>query len=583
MLTLRRYQEEAINAVIQRAGAGIRRQLLHLPTGAGKTVIAAALSRKASGRVLMLVDRDELVQQSVEKFGYVWPDEEVGVVKAERDETDRKVVVASVQTLARPQRLARLDSESFTLVIADEAHHATTARHQRVLEGFGMLPDPAPRRLLLGITATPNRSDGHGLGEVFQEVVYHKSIVSLIQEGYLSDVKGVRVETHLDLGRVRITEGDFDTKDLSLAVDTEARNRLIVEAYQRFGEGKKAVVFTVDVAHAMHIAEAFSKVGGIRADWVSGELPLPERRKRLATFHAGGTQVIANAQILTEGWDEPSVACVIMARPTRSATFFIQAVGRGLRLYPGKDYCVVVDVADNRQDLCSLAVLEGITERQKRHRNIEHQAGEGDAESAPLVADWPSGPDHDDELAGAKLIATPLDLLARSLFRWHAETKNKIRLEAGPGQDIYLVRVAPELWNVELRGKGVIRDLSERPLPLEYAQGIAEEFVRQSGHGWFANRNAPWRTKGMSQRQFDLLRSLGVEPHEGMTREEAQDLIRKTLRDRSLSDPDAPWRSEPASEKQLAWMKAHGFRIHSGITKGDIADLMERLKRRWGA
>lgn len=578
MLALRDYQREAIEAIVREANAGVRRQLLQLPTGSGKTVIAAALSRKSRGRVLMLVHRDELVHQSVEKFGWVWPGEQVGVVKAERDEHDRKVVVASVQTLSREERLARLDPSSFTLVIADEAHHVTAGGWLYVLERLGVVPETAPGRLLLGITATPSRADGVGLGRVFEKIVYRKTILEMIEAGYLADVKGIRVDTHLDLRRVRTQGGDFNAKDLSLAVDTENRNRLIAEAYERYGEGRKAVVFTVDVDHARHVAETL-RSRGHRADWVAGELPLAERRRRLDAFREGDTTILANALVLTEGWDEPSVGCVIMARPTRSQTLFIQAVGRGLRPYPGKDYCVILDMADTRQDLVTLADLEGFRDLADRRAAAERPEARGERSPRDLPAD--------DHLAGARLVATPLDLLARSAFRWHVEGRNRMRLEAGPGKDILLLRQADGLWETRLRSRTQDADLAGRHLPLDYAQGVAEEYVRQNGLGWFAGKDAPWRSRPASERQLELLRSLGVQAPSGLTREGAQDLIRETLRARALRDPGAAWRGEPASERQKAWLVAHNLPVREGLTKGEVADLMRRLsegrRRRRGA
>jgi superfamily II DNA or RNA helicase len=572
VLALRDYQREAIQAILRKANAGVRRQLLHLPTGAGKTIVAAALSEKARGRVLMLVHRDELVHQSVEKFGYVWPGGDIGVVKAERDEGARRVVVASVQTLVQPERLNRLDAGSFSLVIVDEAHHATAPSQMHVLEGLGVLPETAPGRLLLGITATPARSDGVGLGQVFEETVYHKSIEELIEAGYLADVKGIRVETHLDLNRVRTTGGDFNSRDLSLAVDTENRNRLIAEAYEHYGEGAKAVIFTVDVTHAQHVTETLL-ARGHKADWVSGELPLMERRRRLERFRDGETTILANALVLVEGWDEPTVGCVVMARPTRSQALFTQAVGRGLRPYPGKNYCIILDMADTRQDLVTLADLEGFrktVERQPR----KAEAPTGMAERAPAA---------DDHLADAKLVATPMDLLARSAFRWHVEGGRRMRLEAGPGQDVFLRKQDGGLWQVVLHSRDGETDLAGQPLPLDYAQGVAEEHIRQNGLGWFAGKDAQWRSRPASDKQVDLLRSLGVDPEEGLTRERAQDLIRETLRSRALNDPDAPWRSQPASARQIQWMEKHHFRVREGLTKGEVADVMERLAGRRAA
>jgi ATP-dependent helicase IRC3 len=329
-------------------------------------------------------------------------------------------------------------------------------------------------------------------------------------------------------------------------------------------------VFTVDVEHARHVAETL-RARGHRADWVAGELPLAERQRRLAAFREGDTTILANALVLTEGWDEPSVGCVIMARPTRSQTLFIQAVGRGLRPYPGKDYCIILDMADTRQDLVTLADLEGFRDLvAARAPSAARPEGErAEREREP-----------DDHLAGARLVATPFDLLARSAFRWHVEGKRRMRLEAGPGQDILLLRQEDGLWQVLLHSRSGDTDLAGRSLPLDYAQGVAEEHVRRNNLGWFAGKDAPWRSRPASDRQLGLLRSLGVEAPAGLTREGAQDLIRETLRARALRDPEAPWRSEPASERQKAWLEKRRIKVHEGMTKGEVAEIIERMKAR---
>jgi len=570
MLALRDYQQEAIATIVREASAGVRRQLVQIPTGGGKTVIAAELSRRARKRVLMVVHRDELVQQSVEKFGWVWPGEHVGVVKGSSDEHDRRVVVASVQTLAARGRLDRMDVESFGLVIVDEAHHVAAESWLYVLGRLGVFPEAPAGRLLLGITATPSRSDGVGLGHVFEKLVFRKSLADLIGAGYLKDVTGVRVETHLDLSRVRISSGDFNTKDLSLAVDTDNRNRLLCEAYERYGEERKALVFTADITHAQHVAEALRERGH-KADWVSGELPSRERQRRLAAFRDGDTSIMASAMLLTEGYDEPSIGCVIMARPTRSQTLFMQAVGRGLRLYPGLDDCIVLDLADTRQDLVGLGDLEGIRELTERRARAKAESVPG--EGTRDVVD-------DDHLDSARLVATPLDLLARSAFRWHIEAKRRMRLEAGPGEDVVLLRQETGLWEVVLQSRGRRLRLVEQALPLDYAQARAEEHIRQNGLEGFAGKDARWRTRPATERQVELLEHLGVEAAGGLTREAAQDRIRSALRDKTLKDPDAPWRQQPASEAQLEWMRKRHIPVKDGVTKGDVAAMMEKLKTR---
>jgi superfamily II DNA or RNA helicase len=569
MLRLRDYQEEAVQTVIDEARQGVRRQLVVLPTGAGKTIVAAALSVKASGRVLMLVHRDELVQQSVEKFGYIWPEQSIGVVKAERDEHDRRVVVASVQTLQHKRRRDRLDKDEFSLVIVDEAHHSPAASYRQTLEDLGFLPDPSAGRLLLGITATPMRGDGIGLKGVFEKIVYRRSISDLVRAGYLADVKGIRVRTTVDLRKVRTVRGDFQAKDLSLAVDTPRRNEMIVDAYRKHGEGRRAVAFTVDIAHAQHIAEAFRE-GGFRADWVSGELPIEARRERLRRLREGEIDVLANCQVLTEGWDEPSISCLIMARPTKSTGLYIQMAGRGLRPYPGKDYCLVMDVTDNAHDICALGTLDG--------DDADFANGR---KTGPLDGSPAGDKEEPGEIGGGvQVVISTMDLLARSKFRWRIERQRMI-LEAGPGQEITLEEVDQDLWSVTLRRGRDLQPLTERPLPVSYAQGVAEDYVRANQLESYAARDAAWLKKPVSQAQLDLLRrEFNIVPPRGTTRGEAQEIIRRTFRDRSLNDPNAPWRQDPASGKQIAWMEAHGFPVPPGFTKGDFSDLMEKLKSR---
>ncbi len=570
MLNLRDYQEEAVEAVVTEARRGVRRQLVVIPTGGGKTLIVAALSRQAHRRVLMLVHRDELVQQSVEKFGWVWPEEEIGVVKAEQDQHDRRMVVASIQTLQHKRRRDRLKAEEFSLVIADESHHSVSPSWRSVLEDLGFLPDPGPGRLLLGVTATPMRSDGIGLKAVFEKVVYRRSISDLVRAGYLADVQGIRVRTAVDLGKVRTVRGDFQARDLSLAVDTPRRNELIVDAYRKHGERRKAVAFTVDIAHARHLADAFRE-GGFRADWVSGELPLEERRERLGKLRDGELDVLSNCSVLTEGYDDPSIACLIMARPTKSTGLYIQQVGRGLRPYPGKEHCLVIDVSDNAHDICALGTLDGDDADFARERKTDPLDG----------GVTPAGREESGEIGdGVEIVVSTIDLLVRSKFRWRTEHSRMI-LEAGPGQEIILEGGDQGLWTVSLRKGHDLQPLTERPLPISYAQGVAEDYVRANQLEGYAACDAAWLRKPASDAQIDLLRrEFNIVPPRGTTRGEAQEIIRRAFRDRNFTDPSAPWRKDPASAKQIAWMDAHGFAVPPGFTKGDFSDLMEKLKRR---
>lgn len=191
--TLRPYQQDAINAVFTARAQGIRRALVVLPTGAGKTVVCAALAQQVPGRALMMVHRVELVRQSVEKFGWVADPAEIGIVQGFMVDLDKRIVVASIATLKQPKNLARLAAHTFDLIIHDEAHHAVAASSRAILQALRVWPQSHPRTVLLGVTATPMRADNVGLGAVFEQVVYRLSIATLIQQGYLADVKSWRV------------------------------------------------------------------------------------------------------------------------------------------------------------------------------------------------------------------------------------------------------------------------------------------------------------------------------------------------------------------------------------------------------
>jgi ATP-dependent helicase IRC3 len=206
MLSLRPYQQEAIEAILKAEAHGVRRPLLALPTGCGKTVIFAHLIRQREGRSLVLVHRDELIQQAAEKLQLIAPGLEVGIVKAVRDEVDAPCVLASVQTLSREARLARLPL-GFKTVVVDEAHHAVAETYRRILTAVGSFDPDGP--LTVGVTATPMRGDQVGLKAVFQEIVYKRSILDMILEGYLADVRGIQVGLKVDFRQLHTRAGDF--------------------------------------------------------------------------------------------------------------------------------------------------------------------------------------------------------------------------------------------------------------------------------------------------------------------------------------------------------------------------------------
>ena len=507
-IQLRDYQAEALEAIAAAYKREKRRQLVILPTGAGKTVVFASLAKRLNVPTLILAHRDELIQQAVEKVSLVWPEVDIGIVKAERDETAHQVVVASVQTLARQDRLERLDPGRFRLVVADEAHHYLAGTFAGVLEAAGILPDPGTK-LLVGVTATPQRGDGKGLGGVFEAIVYQRTLLDMIRRGYLVDLKAVRVRTKIDLSMVRTVRGDFDERDLALAVNTPERNALVARAYLEQAAGKKAIAFAVDVAHARDLAAAFRQAG-VAAEYVHGGTPAEERRAILWRLKAGETRVVTNCSVLTEGFDEPSLECIVMARPTRSQGLFVQMSGRVTRTYPGKECGLILDVADatTRHDICDAGVLFG----------VPGDALEGRKSAASAAAEVLEG------VAGAKALpegvgieVQAVDLFNRSRFHWTVLSDRRMELDAAPGERIILLREGYEedRYRVVLRRRGREDEELSAPIDLGYAQGVAEDYVRDNRREGYASRDAAWRSRPATEKTLALMGELGLEAGPG--------------------------------------------------------------------
>ncbi|PTQ56092.1 MAG: hypothetical protein BSOLF_0834 [Candidatus Carbobacillus altaicus] len=372
-ITLRPYQEEALSAIEEAYTRGIRRPVVALATGLGKTIVFSELLRRRGDTAMVIAHRDELIRQAVEKIRFVIPHAEIGIVKAEENQKDAQIVVASIQSL-HEKRLRQWMPDRFATIVIDEAHHAIAPSYRRVAEYFR--PD-----ILLGVTATPFRGDRITLAEVFDDVVYSFGIVDGIRSGYLADIEAYRIETDINLDHVRTMAGDFSEKELIQAINTEERNQIVVHAYQHHADGKKTIIFAAGVPHAMQLVDRFRAVG-IPADAVFGHTPVQERRSILERFRTGLVPVLVNVGVLTEGFDEPSVEAVILARPTKSRVLYTQMVGRGTRLSPGKDRLILIDVVDSttRHRLISISELIGVPGDVKSGRRVTEAIREDEEE-----------------------------------------------------------------------------------------------------------------------------------------------------------------------------------------------------------
>lgn len=370
-VALRPYQREAIDAVLAGRRQGLRRMLVCLPTGAGKTVIFSRLAQLAQRPVLVLAHREELLFQAREKLRAALEGEQVVAIErgAERGASDAKVLVCSIRSLHEQRLSDLLRRREVGLVIYDECHHAAAADNLRVLRQLGVF-EPDFKGTLLGFTATTARGDGKGLDEVFERIVYSRSLPDLIDDGFLAPLRGFRISTAADLTRLSGEGLDFREEELAFAVDIEERNALVARSIQELARDRRTIVFAVTVNHARNLAHALNALG-VPAGLVHGAMPSEQRAAALADFRDGKVRVMCNVAVLTEGFDDPGVSCIAMARPTRSEGLYAQCVGRGTRLHPDKRDCLILDFVDASQlSLCGLPSLFGVP------KDLDLQGGE---------------------------------------------------------------------------------------------------------------------------------------------------------------------------------------------------------------
>lgn len=371
-MQLRPYQREACNAVVKEfAKDDIRATLLVLPTGTGKTIVFCgvayyyALSRKNVDpcRVLVLAHQKILIEQAAEKFEKAL-DVSVNIEKGKKTckGSNYPITVSTVQTMGR--RLDRFDPDYFGLIIVDESHHVMSPTYQKVIGHFS-------KAKVLGVTATPDRTDGKKLNRFFQSIAFSYSIKEAQRDGYLAPLEIKRAAVQIDLNKVKKHHGDFD--DSSLGSVIEPHLHKIAKEVRELGKGRKIVCFVPLIRTAKKAAEIFSHYG-FRSEWTAGNDK--EKDKKLEAFDRGDYDILFNSMLLTEGWDCPSTDCVIILRPTTSRALYVQMLGRGLRLSPGKEECLLIDFLF-QHDNFDLATPDDVIEQEKHDDHPGDRPGPG--------------------------------------------------------------------------------------------------------------------------------------------------------------------------------------------------------------
>jgi superfamily II DNA or RNA helicase len=538
--TLRKWQSEAVDAVRDEWASGITRTAVVAATGLGKSSVIGHLAveeARAGGRVLLLAHREELLSQLAATCKAFDPKIPVGRVQGSHNQTRRPITVASVATVRNEKRQARMARP--TMVVVDECHRAVSDGYLRVLARAGSFENTRT----LGVTATMTRGDKKGLGDVWQSVALVRDIKFGIDEGLLVRPRGrVVVTEHMDLSSAKVSRGDYQDGDLGEMVSQDAPE--IVKAWQAHAAERITVAFVPTVDSAHELRDAFL-AQGIPAEAVTGSTPTREREAMYARLAAGTTRVLVNVYVLVEGWDCIEVSCILMARPTRLPSVYIQALGRGLRPAPAKSDCLVLDVvgASRRQRLVTLIDL---------HESVEYNTDELDAlpcdDCGHTPCACPTEALERDPDGGRRKLLGPAeyeeigDFFATSSLNWlftHAGTRflpcgDRMAL-LWPEGELYIAGHRTTRGYEDGRWIGPDGHWDPAgPLPLNEARQRAEAWALAVDPS-VASRGSSWRKSGFpSDKQIAMALRCGVENPETMNKGRLSDEISIALASRVL-------------------------------------------------
>lgn len=583
-VTLRKYQEECIQAVLASLEQGQKRIGISLATGAGKTVVftqlidrikpaaAPASSRRCGAdQTLILAHRRELVEQAARHCTNAYPGKTVDIEMGNMHASGTAdITIASIQSITSGDRMSKFDPRRFKLVLVDEAHHIVAPGYLRALGHFGLDRKRPDSPALVGVSATFSRFDGLRLGAAIDEIVYHKDYVDMIGERWLSDVVFTTVASTADLSRVRAGgNGDFQPADLSRVVNTAQVNDITVRSWAARAAGRRStLVFCVDLAHVSGLTRAF-RDRGVDARFVTGDTPKAERGERLEAFKAGAFPVLVNCGVFTEGTDIPNIDCIILARPTRSRNLLVQMIGRGMRLHKDKTNCHVIDMVSSLETgiittptLFGLDPGELVSGASVDDMQSLKDRKEAEAERAAEMA--ANSPDKPQQAPDGRLVKnltfteydSVFDLIADasgeeqirtiSQYAWVQVGKDRYILSAPSGTYIRLERdeAATEgepsfaAWEIRMLPQGTAskspyatpRRLLEATTFTDAVHG-ADKYASEKFPNNFISRRMRWRMGPATEGQLKFVNKLRAEDDqltsEDITMGQASDMITK--------------------------------------------------------
>ncbi len=566
MLKLRKHQAKCASNIRDAYEDGVYNQLVKMPTGTGKTPLFAELANFLGfkGRVLVIAHRENLVIQAHKQCAKWNPGAAIGFEMGDLYAGDARFVIASIQTIGRKgsPRLLQFDPSEFDLIIVDEAHHAVTTAYQSVFDYFdaGRNRSKGSKILHLGVTATPNRADGIGLSKVYEEIVFDMDMLQAAKDGWIVWPLGKRIDTNVSLDWVRSTKDDLNLEDLGKAVNVDTRNLLAVQAWKEYGEGRQTLAFTVDIAHAKALAELFVK-NGIKAEAVWGDDP--DKKSKLDRHRSKETTILVNCQLLTEGYDDWQIGCILLCRPTSSEVLYTQIIGRGTRLQDGIDNlneaiaaglevlkrdCIVIDLVDSsdKHSLVSISSLYGLGGMDLEKRSLFEvlEIVEKLKQNDPKL-DIESSENIEDLIAYAKEVdlfryKVPPEIVQISPTAWfrkpHDPSNPWPHYEVKMPNNSNLVVMEQENgWHLRGRING---DLVENKAPFPDLRSAIEEGdynIKIRGGKEFVQlvaREAKWKEKKPQPKQLELASKLGIKVPPGINSGELANITQNEINKR---------------------------------------------------